>query len=75
MEGLPVLGSFRKKPFQKSKVGVTGDNLFQSCETVQEILLFNSKLSVLVNVGSVCQSHSTKTDEMLEICEESDTFN
>lgn len=58
MEGLPVLGSFRKKPFQKSKVGVTGDNLFQSCETVQEIFLFNSKLSILVNIGSVCRSQN-----------------
>lgn len=51
MEGLPVLGSFRKRSFQKSEVGVTGDNLFQSCETVQKIFLLNSKLSVLVNVG------------------------
>jgi len=75
MEGLPVLGSFRKRSFQKSEVGVTGDNLFQSCETVQKIFLLNSKLSVLVNVGSVYRSHSRKTDKTLEIYEESDTFN
>lgn len=58
MEGFPVLGSFRKALFQtiskKSKDGVTGDNLFQSCEAVQEIFLFDSEFSVLVNIGSVC---------------------
>lgn len=37
-----------------SKEGVTGDNLFQSCEAVQEVFLFNSEFSVLVNIGSGC---------------------
>lgn len=59
MEGLPVLDSFRKRPFQKSKDGVTGDNLFQSCEAVQEVFLFDSIFSVLVNIGSV-GGHSRK---------------
>ena len=49
-----VSDHFNKTKNKKSKSGVTGDNLFQSCEAVQEIFLFDSKFSVLVNVGSVC---------------------
>lgn len=48
-------GKLDVRPFKKySKEGVTGDNLFQSCEAVQEVFLFDSKFSVLVNIGSGC---------------------
>lgn len=38
----------------KSQIGVTGENLFQGCEAVQEIFLLDPKLCVLVKVCSEC---------------------
>lgn len=64
---------FRAFP-RKSKDGITGDDLFQSCEAVQEVFLFDAEFSVLVNIGSVCWSHK-KIGKTLEISEEYDTHN